>query len=192
MKMKDTIAKDLGNRLKEARTKKKLTQFQLYEKTGISTTQISAYENGNKNIGLNSLTRIALALGVSCDELLFGPNYKRPITNATDEGQLIVACIAALFDRGGIGKATKEKWNDSVPSGTEYFYHICFFEHLPILNDLIIKLDDFEKNKEDYPNPDELRNQFLAAAAKKINEEIKERDEQERQRAEKKQKGKTK
>jgi transcriptional regulator with XRE-family HTH domain len=41
-------SKAIGERIKEARSKLKMSQHQLSIATGISTTQLSAYENGKK------------------------------------------------------------------------------------------------------------------------------------------------
>lgn len=60
----------IGKRIKEARTRKKLSQAVLAEKVDLSTTYISYIENGYKCLSLNSLIMIANSLGVSSDELL--------------------------------------------------------------------------------------------------------------------------
>ena len=48
----------IGKRIREARIRAGLTQNRLHQITDISITQISAYENGNRNIGLTSLKKI--------------------------------------------------------------------------------------------------------------------------------------
>lgn len=60
----------IGKRIKEARTRKKLSQAVLAEKVDLSTTYISYIENGYKCLSVNSLIMIANSLGVSSDELL--------------------------------------------------------------------------------------------------------------------------
>ncbi|MCI1734625.1 MAG: helix-turn-helix domain-containing protein [Bacilli bacterium] len=62
-------SKAIGERIKEARSKLKMSQHQLSIATGISTTQLSAYENGKKTIGLLNFSKLAIALNVSMDEL---------------------------------------------------------------------------------------------------------------------------
>lgn len=163
--------KELGQRLKKAREDAKMTQFQLYEKTGISTTQISAYENGNKGIGLETLSKIAIATGKSMDELYIGSENMKPITSAKDEGEMIVNCINALFDVGVVqlNYKTRHSGNDFVIDGAEFYYKIGFASYVEILDDMVRKLTDFEKNKNTYPDPNGFKKQILASATKQIN-----------------------
>ena len=53
----------IGEAIKEARRKKKLTQEQLGELVGVKRTQISKIENG-KNLTLNTISRILHAMGM--------------------------------------------------------------------------------------------------------------------------------
>jgi HTH-type transcriptional regulator / antitoxin HipB len=50
--------------LKQLRIKQHLTQEQLAQKLGMDKTQISKIEKGNRNLTLDTITRIANALGV--------------------------------------------------------------------------------------------------------------------------------
>ena len=59
----------LGDNLFEARKKAKLSQEQLAGIVNVSTSTISAYENGAKNPSLNNIIKIAHALNVSLDKL---------------------------------------------------------------------------------------------------------------------------
>ena len=54
----------------ELRTAQNLTLRQLEEKSGVSKTQINVIENGRANPTIDTLERIAAALGVSVPELL--------------------------------------------------------------------------------------------------------------------------
>ena len=167
---KDGNLVNLGKRLRKAREEANLTQFQLYEKTGISTTQISAYENGNKSIGLSSLYRIAVATNKTMDELYCGPESARPISSSRNDGELIVNCVAALYDAEVIQANPKERENEFMPMGMEYYFRIGFSKFINILNDMVLKLNDFERNKENYPDPQAFREQILASAIKQIND----------------------
>jgi transcriptional regulator with XRE-family HTH domain len=62
----------VGDRVREVRQAKKLTQDQLAEKTGMSKGFISDLENGNRNVSSEYLLRIANTLGASVDYLLKG------------------------------------------------------------------------------------------------------------------------
>lgn len=61
-----------GERIKQIREKKGLTQDQLAEAAGISKGFLSDVENNNKNISSQYLLRIANTLGASVDYLLQG------------------------------------------------------------------------------------------------------------------------
>lgn len=56
-------AEILAHQFKELRKRKKLTQEQLAEKTGIEKGQISRIENGKYNLTLATISKIANALG---------------------------------------------------------------------------------------------------------------------------------
>ena len=60
----------VGNRIREARLKKKFTQEQIAEKVKISTYHYGQIERGEKNPSLSVFVSIADALGVSSDYLL--------------------------------------------------------------------------------------------------------------------------
>jgi transcriptional regulator with XRE-family HTH domain len=62
----------VGERVREVRQAKRLTQDQLAEKTRMSKGFISDLENGNRNVSSEYLLRIANALGASLDFLLRG------------------------------------------------------------------------------------------------------------------------
>lgn len=60
----------LGNRLREVRERKHLTQEYLSELVDISPTHMSVIERGVKGMRLSTFIKVANALGVSADELL--------------------------------------------------------------------------------------------------------------------------
>ena len=60
----------LGSRIRQARDRAGLTQEQLAERIGVSRTAIARYESGEIEPKLHNLAAIAVALNVSCDELL--------------------------------------------------------------------------------------------------------------------------
>ena len=168
--MKYVSQKELGQRIRAIREKANLTQHDIYEKTKISTTQISAYENGKKNIGLQTIAKIAKALNVTIDFIYYGSPETRPISSATNKGELIVNCISALFDQCVVRPLVHQKENEYVNMGDETYYKIGFEKYVYILDDLVSKLEDFEMNKKNYPDPDSFRGQLLASAAKQIND----------------------
>ena len=96
--MKDSYneAVEIGKRIKKARLEANLTQKQLHELTNISITQISAYENGTKNIGIHSLNKIAKATNKTMDEIYNCNIIAKSLNEASTVQELIVYCIDIL------------------------------------------------------------------------------------------------
>lgn len=59
-----------NERLKELREQNQLTQEQLAKKSGVSSRMIQRYEYGKSRPRLDAAEKIAIALGVTTDELL--------------------------------------------------------------------------------------------------------------------------
>lgn len=90
----------IGNRIKELRKKKGLSQEQLSEKADITPNYLSRIERGTENPTLDMFIRLADALGVEIWELFdFGHGASRKdlrsllnkITGEANEGQLRLA-----------------------------------------------------------------------------------------------------
>lgn len=60
----------LGRNLKRIRTEKGLTQGDIVRALGFSRSFVSNIENGKTNPTLDTITKLAKAIGVSTDELL--------------------------------------------------------------------------------------------------------------------------
>lgn len=105
-----------GDKIKELRTANELTQTMLAEKTGISRSIISQYENNQVEPTATVIAKLAIALGCSTDYLLgleddFGTKIVYPLRetsnispeeakllqyyrNNTDEGKKLILKIA--------------------------------------------------------------------------------------------------
>ncbi len=68
--MVDDLRKSFGRRVRVIRESKDFSQEDLAERAGLHWTYISGIERGLRNPGLNTLGRLAKALGVSLSELL--------------------------------------------------------------------------------------------------------------------------
>ncbi len=64
--------KIIGKNIKDIRTARGLTQTELAEKADLSVQFISYIETGTKRPGLETLIKIAAALGTTMDALLLG------------------------------------------------------------------------------------------------------------------------
>lgn len=60
---------ELGNRVRELRQERGWTQERLAEASGIHTTYISGVERGLRNVSIDNVHRLAVALEVSVREL---------------------------------------------------------------------------------------------------------------------------
>ena len=74
--MKEDLLREFGNRVKQLRLGKNLSQEKLSQICGIDRTYISGVERGIRNVSLLNIARLAKALDVSPSELLkFGGEY---------------------------------------------------------------------------------------------------------------------
>lgn len=64
------IKKEFGKKLKKLRLEKKLTQEKLTELSGLDRVYISEIECGKKNISLEKIYALSIALETSLSELL--------------------------------------------------------------------------------------------------------------------------
>lgn len=74
---------DLGQQLRDARKKAKLTQAQLAEQVGLATITIRQYELGKRKLTIETVQKLASALGVPAIDLL-GPYEGPPLPNLVD------------------------------------------------------------------------------------------------------------
>lgn len=96
----DTV--ELGNRIRQVRTERKMSQMELAEACGISVPYVSDIERGKKCFSVDILLRIALAMQISTDWLL---RLDIPQTNYaynTEAADLLKDCsqdeVALLLD----------------------------------------------------------------------------------------------
>ncbi len=60
----------IGKRIKSVREKKKITQLELAEQTGLSRSYIGQVETGTRNASLDTIIAIANCLKISIEEIL--------------------------------------------------------------------------------------------------------------------------
>jgi transcriptional regulator with XRE-family HTH domain len=66
----DSVLVRFGNRVRELRKKKGLSQEGLALESGLDRSYVGGVERGERNISLENIARIAQALGCSTSELL--------------------------------------------------------------------------------------------------------------------------
>lgn len=105
---------EIGQRIRKFRKAYNLSQEQLAEKVGISTTHMSQIETGNTKLSLSVFADIASALSVQTDELLYDiPQFnktviKQELTEIVDSCSQQDMCI--LLDVLKTLKSSLEKY----------------------------------------------------------------------------------
>ncbi|MDF2540855.1 MAG: HTH-type transcriptional regulator [Herbinix sp.] len=78
---------DLGNRIKQLRLNKQLSQQQLSQLIDCTSSSVSAFEQGTRNPSIDTLKSLSRVLGASTDYLL-GLNTKNRDPNLIDVSAL--------------------------------------------------------------------------------------------------------
>jgi len=68
--IKKKILVEFGDKVRELRKEKELSQEELADKAGLHRTYIGMIERGEKNITLTNIEKIAKALAISIKELM--------------------------------------------------------------------------------------------------------------------------
>lgn len=82
----------IGQRIKQAREREKLSQMDMAELIDASITHISLVENGRKKVSLEMIARISDALGVTIDELIGGSKNTADSEYLTQIGMYLDDC----------------------------------------------------------------------------------------------------
>jgi transcriptional regulator with XRE-family HTH domain len=70
---------NFGKRLAEYRKQRGLTQVQLCELVGVQIAQMRNYEGDRSQPTLEVIRKLALALDITADELVFDPSERMPL-----------------------------------------------------------------------------------------------------------------
>lgn len=137
--------KELGNRLKQARKEKGLSQEALANLVSLKVGTVSKYEQGNRTPGIGKLQLIANAL--DCDTSRFvasGDEYAR-MTQTTDFGNNLDAYLNWLkFSHFGCNPCQIE--NDDGSKSSSYL--ISFDkETFPISEDALGRVMEYQKEQ---------------------------------------------
>ena len=137
--------KELGNRLKQARKEKGLSQEELANLIGLKVGTVSKYEQGDRTPGIGKLQLIANAL--ECDISRFvasGDEYVR-MTQTTDYGNNLDAYLNWLkFSHFGCNPCQIE--NDDGSKSSSYL--ISFDkETLPIIEEELGRVMEYQKEQ---------------------------------------------
>ena len=84
----------IGQRIRKIRKAQRLSQEQIAEQIGISTTHMSHIETGNTKLSLPVLVDIAMTLGVSTDTLLFDTHVSKKAEAYESIKAIIESCTS--------------------------------------------------------------------------------------------------
>ncbi len=84
----------IGLRIRKYRKAHNLSQEELAELVGISTTHMSHIETGSTKLSLPVLVKLSIALEVQTDDLLFDHTTYSPQENLEDIYQLLKGCTS--------------------------------------------------------------------------------------------------
>ena len=97
----------IGKRISEFRRAKKLSQFQLAELAEVTDSYISHIETGRKKPSLESLVRIASALGITLDRILLGnqvadlkdylPELRNLMKDCSPYEKAVMLCLGMIY-----------------------------------------------------------------------------------------------
>lgn len=166
----------IGKNIREVRLQRSLSQEELARKCGFSNTTLSAYENNRKTPNLFTTAIIARNLNVSIERLFYGDENNSFITADPDDGRRIVNAIYYLWKMGIIyyhqdytnGIDLQDYYENASPKGT--FLYLQKFDSQ--IKRLILSLNEFERNKETYSDPDAYLDMLLSSVSAEINNEI--------------------
>jgi transcriptional regulator with XRE-family HTH domain len=113
LKMAKTQLEDMGERLKIARIKRKLTKMEVYRSTQIQPDMLESYESTQSEPNLLSLTKLSDTYKVSLDWLITGFKYNsnsrlfaaeqevKRLRGIIEEQSRMIAAIQAIVNQGG-------------------------------------------------------------------------------------------
>ncbi len=165
----------IGLNIRKERVAKNWSQTELGNRCQIANTVISAYENGKKIPGLNTVVRIARELGISIDRLCYGDESEAFINSAPNKGRKIVNCFYTLWKFGLID------YYESPFSGYDYGeeredhpigIYIYLKEYGEQIKRLIISLNEFSQKRNTFAEPDKYLEMLLSSIATEINNHI--------------------
>lgn len=93
----------VGNRVREMRIRKGLSQQALGEKVGVSFQQIQKYERGTNRMGSSRLVQIADVLDVPVSSFFDGLGKSTAVSETAEEGPLNVKASKVARDWQRIG-----------------------------------------------------------------------------------------
>ncbi|MQL53629.1 helix-turn-helix domain-containing protein [Desulfofundulus thermobenzoicus] len=100
---------DIGNRIREIRTAKKITVSRLAQEIGVAQSFVSGIEAGTKKCSLENLDKICHALGITLHDF-FAPSEDQGVEMTPDMRQIIDAARRLTPRQRKILLEVMEEW----------------------------------------------------------------------------------
>ena len=170
-----SLEKTIGSNIKEVRKERGLSQETLAHACGFSNTTLSSYETGRKSPSLFTIAKIAKQLKVPIERLYYGDENKAFIASEPDVGRRIVNAVYYLWSEGVIsyyekifsGMDIDEYSRAKEPRGVFFKLEKYSFA----IKRLLSSLNEFERKKDTYPDPDKYLDFLLSSVATEIDKE---------------------
>ncbi|MBR5572503.1 MAG: helix-turn-helix transcriptional regulator [Oscillospiraceae bacterium] len=161
----------VGKHIRRIRTERHMTQEQLAEKLFVTRQAVSAWETDKAQPDVETLERIAQALGVEVTEVIYGvplsPNLRKVKRRWALIGGLFVSILSLTFiillENGTIG---------TLRGGLHYHLHsgnyYVSYEELPTPQTVELNLKDLESNRDTILYEDESGCKIVVSDVNKI------------------------
>ncbi|AMW99241.1 helix-turn-helix domain-containing protein [Rummeliibacillus stabekisii] len=124
------LKKYVGNRIKEERKKRRMSQKELGEKIGVKHNTISSYENATNAPEQESLFKIAKALNISVDDLF--PPFEKEEQGKQEFGKALqlaenlnikdINLLKEMIEKAlSLEADDREKFFDNIRFAVEFF-----------------------------------------------------------------------
>ena len=164
---------NIGENIKKIRKEKDVTQAELADACGFTTTALSAYENGHRNPSLETVAKIAKKLEISIDHIYYGNPNIAFIEAEEDEGKKIVNAIFYLWEKGWIRYEGPNHRDIVMPMynfmGDNPEMGTIIIAYTSIVVRFINMLDDYRERRDTYSKPKEYLEQIKTSIANEIN-----------------------
>ncbi len=171
----DECIDNVGNNLKSFREKRGLSQNKLARKSDVTNTAISSYEHSDKTPNLATSAKLAKALDISIDQLVYGGDVSIAASEEK-KGRTIVNCIYVLW-KNGIIYSIRDELEVGEGSGVTMRYS----DKASSIKRLLKNLNEYRANINTYPEPEKYLEMILSSVANEIDDiyEKEERDQRE-------------
>ena len=118
----------VGKRIKEERSKKKMSQKELADKIGVQNSTLSQYEHGKSEPNQEILFKIASALGINVSDLIpsdlrIGDNeLEQALKMAKNFGLEEITLLKSLIEKAlSLNESERERFFDNIKLAIKFY-----------------------------------------------------------------------